>query len=147
MKSIFENDSHAELLARMEKLTASTPAEWGKMKVDQMLSHCSVPLEGATGKREMKKEGNFLIRLLFKRSLYNDTPYRKNLPTAKSFLDPPSAGFDTEKQRLLALINTVHTKGATHTWPEHPAFGAFTGEQWGKSFYKHLDHHLRQFGV
>lgn len=147
MKSIFEKESHAELLARLEKLTASSPAEWGKMRVDQMLSHCAIPLEGATGLREMQKEGNFLIRLLFKKSLYNDTPYRKNLPTAKSFLNPPSAGFDVEKKRLASLISDVHSKGSSYAWPEHPSFGRFTAVQWGKSFYKHLDHHFRQFGV
>ncbi|MBL0146112.1 MAG: DUF1569 domain-containing protein [Chitinophagaceae bacterium] len=29
----------------------------------------------------------------------------------------------------------------------HPFFGKFTGDQWGKFMYKHLDHHLQQFGV
>ncbi|MCF6222561.1 MAG: hypothetical protein L3J34_02410 [Flavobacteriaceae bacterium] len=26
-------------------------------------------------------------------------------------------------------------------------FGEFTAKQWGKMQYKHLDHHLKQFGL
>jgi hypothetical protein len=29
----------------------------------------------------------------------------------------------------------------------HPMFGKMTADQWGRSMWKHLDHHLRQFGV
>ncbi|NND11366.1 MAG: DUF1569 domain-containing protein, partial [Flavobacteriaceae bacterium] len=32
-------------------------------------------------------------------------------------------------------------------WEPHPSFGYYTKDQWGKTQYKHLDHHLRQFGV
>jgi len=29
----------------------------------------------------------------------------------------------------------------------HAFFGSLTGAEWGVSTYKHLDHHLRQFGA
>jgi hypothetical protein len=31
--------------------------------------------------------------------------------------------------------------------PEHFIFGAMTMEQWNALQWKHIDHHLRQFGV
>jgi hypothetical protein len=32
-------------------------------------------------------------------------------------------------------------------WPDHPVFGRMRGSSWGVLVYRHMDHHLRQFGV
>ena len=150
MKSIFETEAKAELLNRLENLEAESSAKWGKMNVNQMLVHCQKPIELALGESTIKKP-NFLMGMMMKLvapSLYNDKPWKEGLPTAKEFIIVNSDGFNTEKDKLKSKIETMSTsKNYFEPKKKHPYFGTFTADQWGKSAYKHLDHHFRQFGV
>lgn len=114
-----------------------------------MLSHCKKPLEVALGKKSLKKP-NFFMRLVyksFKSAMYNDTPWKKNLATPKEYrVDTPKI-FQTEKSALIELIDAFYDERDKQQWDPHPSFGHFTHDQWGQLQYKHLDHHLRQFGL
>ncbi len=146
MKSLFETESWKEIKDRLNKLTSESPRKWGKMDVSQMLYHCQLPLNISLGKGNMKKQF-FPLAFLFKKSLYNDKPWRQNLPTAKSFIITEIKNFETEKYELEKLVDEFHTKKNKTQWDPHPLFGKFTPQQWGQMQYKHLDHHLKQFGV
>lgn len=146
---MFSTEAYDEIMGRIEKLDEQSKAKWGQMNVSQMLSHCNFPLQVALQDMSLEKP-NILKRLLFsafKSSLYNDKPWKQNLPTSKEFIVNDDKDFKTEKGRLLELINRFHKEKKKSIWPAHPMFGEFTQEQWGKMQYKHLDHHLKQFGV
>ena len=147
MKSLFDKAAYQEITSRLDRLTPSSQAQWGKMNVAQMLAHCAVPIGHQLGRHQVPKEGNFLVRLLFKSLLYNDKPFRRSLPTAKSFVIVDSREFQQEHDRLKSMVVEAHKLGLGHDWPEHPSFGKFTPQQAGQAMYKHLDHHLHQFGV
>ena len=85
---------------------------------------------------------------LIKAKLYNEDPWKQNLPTAPSFLIKGERVFEKEKNELMELINKFYAAGpmGISKYP-HPFFGRYSPEQWGKAMYKHLDHHLRQFGI
>ena len=145
MKSIFDTDTKNQLLTRINNLTAKTNAQWGKMDVAQMLWHCKHPLKVAI---KNKNEGNGkLFMKLFKKSLYSEKPFKKNLPTIKFLVASQKKDFTSEKEQLIQLISDTHNLKERKQWNPHPIFGKFTHEQWGKLEYKHLDHHLKQFGV
>ena len=150
MKSIFETEAKAELFNRLENLEAEASAKWGKMNVNQMLVHCQKPIELALGESTIKKP-NFFMGMMMKLvapSLYNDKPWKEGLPTAKEFIIVNTEAFNTEKDKLKSKIETMSTsKDYFEHNKKHPYFGTFTVEQWGKSAYKHLDYHFRQFGV
>ena len=84
---------------------------------------------------------------MFKSSLYDDKPWKQNLPTTKQFKVIDTKHFTSEKNRLLKKVKQFHDEKLKKEWPPHPMFGEFTKDQWGKLEYKHLDHHLTQFGV
>jgi hypothetical protein len=69
------------------------------------------------------------------------------MPTSSAFLIKEDKNFEDEKQRLVANIKEVFNQRNKDNWPNHPMFGEFTSDQIGKMLYKHMDHHLRQFGV
>lgn len=149
MKSFFEQESYVELQERIEQLDPSTQPVWGKMDVGQMMHHCQKPLELALGRNTIKKPG-FLMRMmvpLFKPGLYNDKLWKKGLQTAPEYVVSDPKDFEAEKNALLSVAKDFHAEKDRTSWPEHPMFGNLTHEQWGKMQYKHLDHHLRQFGV
>lgn len=152
MKSLFDEATHAEIQTRIEALTETSTPSWGKMSVGQMCTHCQRPLELAMGKRTLKsgKKPGFMKRLMFKLYkplMYNDKPWSKNLPTVRDFIISEDKDITAEKTKLSALVTEFHGYKASNEWPAHPLFGKFSHEQWGKMQYKHLDHHLQQFGV
>lgn len=150
MNSLFESETHQDILYRIAKLSENSIANWGKMKVGQMLKHCQLPLEVALGKRKMKTNTGFLKKMvfkLFKPLMYNDKPWKRNLKTPKEFVITEPQIFSVEKDILIALIYEFASKKDSTNWSVHPFFGHFTTNQRGQMQYKHIDHHLTQFGV
>jgi Protein of unknown function (DUF1569) len=150
MKSLFESETNQDILNRIEKLNENSQPNWGKMNVGQMLKHCQLPIEIALGKREMKTKVGLLKKMIFKffkPMMYNDKPWKRNVGTAKEFVIIEAQVFETEKNNIVNLINEFSENKDKTDWPKHPIFGYFTTEQRGKMQYKHLEHHLTQFGV
>lgn len=147
MKSLFESETCQEILQRIENLRDHTQPEWGKMTVGQMAWHCQIPLRVAVKNKPPRKKPNPLITFFFKKSLYNDRPWRKNLPTASFAKAREPRELNEELPKLKQLVQEVHALKDRSEWHPHPLFGTMTPEQWGKMQYKHLDHHLTQFGV
>lgn len=150
MKSIFTPTDNLELQNRLQQITADSLPIWGKMNAAQMFVHCQKPFEVAEKKLVLKRN---LISYLFggmmkKKLLIKGEPFAQNLPTAKSFLVTDAVEFDLEKNCLLKKIIEYGEKGPQIiNMKTHPFFGNLSPEQWGILFYKHLDHHLKQFSV
>ena len=147
MKSFFNQEAFDEIWSRMQKLSADSNASWGKMNVGQMMHHCQGPLNIILGKNHYGFKPSWLAKIFFKKSLYNDKSWRKNLPTAKALRVKDQRDFETETAVLNGLMQELFERRDQAEWEPHPAFGYFTKEQWGKMQYKHLDHHFRQFGA
>jgi len=147
MKSLFDTEAHKEILDRIENLNENTSPNWGKMSINQMVWHCQGPFNIMLEIDDYGMKPSWLAKVFFKKSLYNDKPWRKGLPTAKFLKTTETKNFDEEKVKLVDLINKACTQRDKKEWKPHPAFGYFTNDQWGQMQYKHLDHHLKQFGV
>ena len=150
MKSLFDSDTHQEVLKRIDQLDEQKQALWGKMDVCKMLNHSQRPLLVANGRMSFTEKLNpvkKVIFILFKSQMYNDKPWKQDIHTVKDFVVINADSFVEEKQRLIDCINEFQKKDLNLHWPKHPFFGSFSTDQWGKMQYKHLDHHLRQFGV
>ena len=136
-----------KIISRINKLTPQTQRQWGKMDVAQMLAHVQVPIGVALGTNTVK--GNWLMKIilpLFKKMLYDEKPWKQGLPTDKSFImTGQSKDFETEKNQLLEKMNQFTESNMINE--KHPVFGKLTKEQWSKATWKHIDHHLQQFGV
>lgn len=146
VKNLFDAAVKQELINRINALTPESKAQWGKMTVEQMLAHCQMPLGVATGKHILKRNLLFsLIGPLFKKQLFNDKPFKRNLPTDKTFIIANPQEFAKEKQALIDMINSF-SEGSMSGKP-HPFFGSLSNEEWSKGTWKHLDHHLQQFAV
>lgn len=149
MKHLFTAADADEVITRLEKLTPTTQRLWGQMDVAQMLCHCSHALDMAMGTIHPKRI--FIGRIIgpMIKSKYSDeTPFSKSSPTSPEVKVTGPCDFAVEKQRLIKLIKEFSAKGeAGCTKTPHPFFGPLTGAEWGRGMYKHLDHHVRQFGA
>ncbi len=153
MKTLFTEEGKGEIIRRIEQLTPQHKPVWGKMSVSQMLAHAQKPIDVATGDGEL--ENGFVMKmlsLLFGKSVKNkfirNENLDKNSPTAKTFKITDQRDFETERKKLIARVEKFSEMGSKHHLGErHPFFGPMTHEEWDLLQWKHLDHHLKQFGV
>lgn len=149
MKSLFQPEVLQEIKERIGHLRPNSQRQWGKMEVAQMLAHCSAAMEVAVGEKHPPRM--FIGRIIgpfLKSAFSNEKPLRKNTPTDKSFLIIDQRNFEKEKSRLIELLSKFQSGGPEKvTKHPHSFFGKLTPAEWGTGSYKHLDHHLRQFGV
>ena len=149
MKTLFNPADREALSHRLAALEPGSPRQWGQMDAAQMLRHCAIALEVASGDRPMKQA--FLGKLLtpfIGRLILGARPFRRNAPTAPTFVVSDAQDFDAERARVATLIDRCVQRGVESASRQtHPFFGRLGGDQWGHLIYKHLDHHLSQFGV
>jgi hypothetical protein len=149
MPSIYNTFDNQNLIERIEKLTADAQPNWGKMSVDQMLSHCQAPIDVAFG--NLKLKSNFLFLLLgkmIKGKMLKAKYFGKNSPTAKDFIRTGHYDFEQTKADLIKKVKTFAAEGTNSIKVhKHPFFGNMTTEEWDNLQWKHLNHHLYQFGV
>jgi hypothetical protein len=149
VKNLFDRATAKEIEVRLARLGPGNARQWGTMTAAQALAHCSGVLEMALGDRRLPRV--FVGRIfgpVFKRlTIGSDAPIRRNSPTLPQVVVSDRRDLDTERERLLTLIERFVSGGpALCTTHPHPFFGPLTPEEWGAFEYKHLDHHLRQFG-
>ncbi len=150
MKTVFEADTRDELIERLGKIATDSERQWGKMTPAQAMEHTARVLEMATSEAQPIPQ-LFLGKALgwvFKGHFLGEKPFRKNAPTGPDYVIKDDPEMDLTRERLKALILKFHTLGPDGLEGNvHPFFGPLTGKQWGETQYKHVDHHLRQFGV
>jgi len=150
MKNIFTKEVTAEIVARIDRLTSETQPIWGKMSVAQMLAHCCVTYEMVYTDKHPRPNAftRFMMKTLIKNMVTSEKPYVKNGRTAKQFVISDDKNFETEKKRLIDFITKTQQLGEQEfEGKESHSFGKLTAKEWNNMFYKHLHHHLTQFGV
>ncbi|MEY3398550.1 MAG: hypothetical protein RL220_1144 [Bacteroidota bacterium] len=151
IKDIFSQEVAQEVISRINKLQPDTPRQWGKMDVSQMLAHCNVTY-GYTYEPEKFQRPNafkrFILKAIVKPYVTGPKPYKAGVHTAPDFIIRDAREFQLEKEKLVANIEKTQKLGsAFFEGKENFSFGKMSADQWNTLFYKHLDHHLRQFGV
>jgi len=150
MKNIFEKSITDEVINRLNQLDSKSQPKWGKMNVAQMLAHCSVTYEMIYEDKHAKpgKFAQFMLKLFVKKTVVGEKPYKKNSRTAPAFLITDQRIFNNERDRLVKYLIQTQELGEDHfdNKMSH-SFGVLTKKEWNNMFYKHIDHHLQQFGV
>jgi len=150
MKTLFEPAVVEEVKTRIGNVRPDSVRQWGKMNVAQAVAHCANSLEMAVGDLRPPRVmiGRIFGPLIRRLALGNDRPMERNTPTAPALFIADERDLDVERQRLYVLIDRFSAGGAAQcTTHPHAFFGRLTPEQWAELMYKHLDHHLRQFGA
>jgi hypothetical protein len=150
MKNLFEVARVEEVKKRMAQLRPDSERQWGKMTAAQAVAHCSGGMELALGDRKPPRMliGRIIGGMIKPKVLGNDEPMRRNSPTVKGLVVQDERDLGAERERLCGLIDRFAAAGPKGcTSHPHSFFGRLTPDEWAILMYKHLDHHLRQFGV
>ena len=150
MQNLFEPATVQEVKTRIAKLKPDSAAQWGTMTAAQAMAHCTGGFETAVGDSTPPRVliGRLIGGIIKPLALKDDEPMRKNSPTAKSLVIHDERDLAKEKERLTIIIDRFAAGGpAVCTAHPHAFFGKLTPQEWAILMYKHLDHHLRQFGA
>lgn len=147
MKSLWEPAVRTQLLARAARLTADRRPRWGRMTAEQMLSHLVQTFRMGLGELAVPTARlptrhwpiNVLIAYF--------VPFPKNLPTVPELMARPSGSIERDLESLAGYMELFSRAEGRTEWPEHPALGRLSGRAWARLGFRHMDHHLRQFGV
>jgi hypothetical protein len=148
MQSLFEADVAEQIIERINGIGADTKPKWGKMNAAQMMAHCRAPFRVYFGEA---RSGRGIMGILFgkmaKKKLFSNKPWPQSLPTDKSFIIKGERHFQEERDKLVEDIRRFTNEGYHVTSSNHPFFGKMSSQEWALLAYKHLDHHLQQFGA
>ncbi len=150
LPNIFSKEVSDNIIKRIDNLTPATQPKWGKMSVAQMLAHCNVTYEMIYENIHPKPNGfmRFVLKTLIKNKVVSEVPYQQNSKTAPQFIIKETKHFEAEKQRLINFITKTQQEGESNfDNKESHSFGRLSKTEWNNMLYKHLNHHLTQFGV
>ena len=150
MKTIRDEKCRAELIGRIEKLNTDAKPAWGRMNVEQMLSHL-VQADELPFVSSVSDRSTWMSRTVLKPLVLYVLPIPKDVKTSADMDQQEDGrkpvGFDADRAELVESINKIGTLSADHKCLHHPFFGKMSAKQWALIAHKHIDHHLRQFGV
>jgi Protein of unknown function (DUF1569) len=148
MKNIQKEADYLEIRKRIMALSAASPRQWGEMNIQQMLVHCTTQLKMAVGEIPSRLQGpSFMRSGLGKWILFSNLPWPKGAKTPEE-MNVGNNNFlftdiEAEKRDLLNFLEKAKRQDQLSP---HPFFGNLNRKEWTRLIYKHLDHHLKQFG-
>lgn len=147
MATFLDDRDRARLMARLGALTSGSQPRWGKFTVAGMLCHLRESARMASGELPVPDVGKKAFQVFpLKHLILHVLPFPKGAPTAPLLLAASPEEFEEAMRQLTqALDSFLHED--LRPAPRHPLFGPLTRKEWGTLAYKHIDHHLRQFGV
>jgi hypothetical protein len=150
MKTLFEQSVVQEIKKRIAQFQPDNYRQWGKMNAGQAFAHCAGALELALGEKRPPRMilGRIIGRIVKPLAFGNDTPMPRNSSTAPCLEVEDDRNLEAERERLLKLLDRFANDGPDGcTKHPHSFFGPLSPIEWAELMYKHLDHHLRQFGA
>jgi hypothetical protein len=153
MKTIATPGVVTALAARLAALHSDTPRRWGTLTAGEMLCHLADAGASVLGQRPRSGPSTLAgpLPLLKWAALYTPVPWPKDVKTRAS-VDPRQGGtrpgdFEEDRRRVIAGLAELAAAPAGAFARTHLYFGAMSRRDWQRWAYRHLDHHLRQFGV
>ena len=146
MKLLHDPEVYASIRKRIESLRIDSQRQWGKMSIDQMLWHVNVSMREAVGDYTPQLKPKPVPKALMRWAVIN-IPWGRGAPTRPDMNVVSTYDFNAQKAECLTLVDRIVARPISAEWPESASMGRMTGAHWSKLTAKHLDHHLRQFGV
>lgn len=147
MKTLFDERARVAILSRIDSVTADSPPGWGKMNAERMLTHLVESMRMAIGELPTKPKRLPIRFPPLRQLLVYWLPWPKGLPTGEELMPSNPRTIEESKRELTRVITEFGARVKHEKWPYHPAFGNLGRRGWGVLAWRHLDHHLRQFGV
>lgn len=147
MATLFDARDRAVILARLARLRAGARPRWGRFTASEMICHVTSGVRQGLGEIDLGPPAGPLTHWPLNWLLIHMIPFPRNAPAVPEMLGRPASTWSADMDALRSAVERFGTRGPGAEWPASRVFGRISGRSWGVLQYKHLDHHLRQFGV
>ena len=142
------------MFSSLGEINNETRANWGKMSPQHMIEHLADFFDVSSGRLvfELVTPAEHLPK--YRDFLMSEKVFRENTKAPASILgdeprplrhpDVPSAT-NTLLEAVNRFFDYFEDPNAAPT--VHPVFGALNFDDWVRLHFKHVTHHLRQFGL
>jgi uncharacterized protein DUF1569 len=146
VRTLLSNEDRALIVRRLQHARPDSKAAWGSLNAPRMLCHVADQMRVALGDIPARPTHSFASRTLVKFLVINTgfEPPRGKIQTAPEMLTSQPTAWDAD---LVACVDLAERVGRGTASAVHPAFGPLSPQEWGRLCWKHLNHHLVQFGV
>ncbi len=143
-----------DCLALFESLAGNETGKWGKMNAQQMIEHTAAFFLVSAGKLKFDLVTPAEHLPKYKEFLLSDKEFRENTKAPANVI-----GEETLPLRYATMAEALQNLKEAITGFEqyfekdpnqltmHPVFGELNFEEWVLLHYKHVTHHLKQFGL
>lgn len=153
MPTISDPKTLDALVARLRALTPDSQRRWGTLTPAEMLCHLGDAHESVLGTRVPPGPAASGVprRLMKWVALYTPLPWPRGVATRPG-VDPRIDGtrpgaFDADLDRAIASLRALAAADPASLNPAHVMFGPMTPADWYRWAFRHVSHHLKQFGV
>ena len=152
MKSLSRPTDKADVIWRLAQLSSGASRRWGRMTAHQAVCHLNDSFRAVMGDREVTPAGTLVSRTVVRFvALHTPLAWPKGVPTRPE-VDQEAGGtkpveFMEDLATLQALVERFTATPRDFEFHPHPVMGPLSEREWMHWGYRHLDHHLRQFGV
>lgn len=141
-----------EFIPLLDNLPAEAAGKWGKMNGQQMVEHLSGFFKVSTGKIKFPLVTPAEHLPKYKEFLLSDKEFRENTRALVLPEEPLPVRFANMQEAINDLGNEIKEFIRLYCSNEqltvmHPVFGELNFDEWVLLHYKHVTHHLRQFGL
>ncbi len=150
MKTLRDQNDRTAIIERVNKLNLDAKPLWGKMNLDQMMSHLvqagELPFAATLPDKSTFAARNFIKPLiLYVLPMPKEVKVSPEMNQQKHGRKP--LGFEKDRQIVIETLSRLGELSIDVQCSYHPMFGKMNAKEWALIVHKHTDHHLRQFGV
>ncbi len=143
-----------ESMPLFKNLSANAVGNWGKMNGQQMVEHVAAFFLVSTEKIKFNLVTPVEHLPRYREFLFSDKEFRENTKAPANVIGEETlplryGNMDEALEKLSESIAYFEYffKGDADKKTLHPVFGELNYEEWVLLHYKHVTHHLRQFGL
>lgn len=146
VRTLLDNEDRSLILERLQRVRPDAKAAWGNLDAPRMLCHVADQMRVALGDVPTEPVHTFASRTLVKFLVVNTglPAPRGKIKTAPEMLTSRPTSWEAD---LAACVDLAERVGRGTARAVHPTFGPLSPREWGRLSWKHLNHHLVQFGV
>jgi len=149
---LYRPETKDRVLRRLAGLGPESRRQWGRMTPHQAICHLADAFDWAAGRRPSDAMAKpplppFLMRLIALRLPFKWPKGVRTMPETDQMKGGTAPmEFESDRERLKVLIDEFARWETDAERPSHPIFKTMGRKDWGRWGYRHMDHHLRQFG-
>lgn len=147
MKSLWDKSAREEISERVSMLTPESLPRWGTLTARGMIAHLVDALKMSMGQIDVSERKSPIRFTPLKQFIIYGPPFPRSAPTSPQLILRQAEDWDAECETLRQTMDEFAAHRRTRKFPRHPVFGELSPKTWGVFGYKHIDHHLKQFGV